>query len=133
MKKVILASVTALFAMNASAATPITTTDNRAIVEMGDCVLLSEGVTLTLSQSVKASYACNENTNIIAISGCHPNGLKVGEGNTQNNYYTASTAGGVIKASQGAACGSESDATGTLADAAAGTVIDTPTDPDPVE
>ncbi|NRF47815.1 hypothetical protein HRF68_09175 [Pseudomonas stutzeri] len=133
MKIITLAALSALFAMNANAAVTVTVgADNRANVPASaeGCPLLSEGVTLTLSQNVKASYSCNTVTNIIAIAGCHPNGMKVGTGGTQNNYYTASTAGGVIKASQGAACTSDSNDTGTLADGAAGVAVEDPTEND---
>ncbi|MCQ2034106.1 hypothetical protein [Stutzerimonas kunmingensis] len=135
MKKLVLATVaaTASFAINANAATLITTTaDNRATVAASStgCPLLSEGVTLTLSQNVVASYSCNATTNIIALAGCHPNGLKVGANNAQNNYYTASTAGGVIKASQGAACVTAGGDTGSLADTASGTPVEDPTGDD---
>lgn len=134
MKKIVLATAAILSAMsaaNASAATLISTTNNRATVAASatGCPLLSEGVTLTLSQNVVASYACSSTTNIIALAGCHTNGLKVD--GTGNNYYTASTAGGVIKASQGAACAATGGGdTGTLADTAAGVEVEDPTEND---
>jgi hypothetical protein len=130
MKKIILATVIAFATLQANAANLITTTDNRATVAntTAACPLLSEGVTLTLSQNVVASYSCNVETNIIALAGCHTNGLKVD--GTGNSYYTASTAGGVIKASEGAACTTTGGDTGSLADTAAGVEVEDPTSGD---
>lgn len=46
---------------------PITTTD---------CSLLTEDVTINLSNAVFGAYACNTTDNIIAVATCHPSGRK---------------------------------------------------------
>lgn len=120
-------------AANSYAATLIEVDENnRLLVDAeDDCTLLSENVNLSLSKDVVAAYHCNTGTNIIAISGCHPNGLRSGTGNTESNYFTASTAGGVIKADKGATCTEEGTVTLTKADTESGVVPDTGTPPTP--
>lgn len=41
-----------------------------------DCSLLTEDVTLNLSQSVFGAYACNTTDSVIAVATCHPTGRK---------------------------------------------------------
>lgn len=45
-----------------------------------DCSLLSEDVTINLSNNVFGAYACNTTDNVIAVATCHPTGRK---GNVQ--------------------------------------------------
>jgi len=40
------------------------------------CSLLSEPVTLNLSNGVVGAYACNTDDNVIGVAACHPNGRK---------------------------------------------------------
>ncbi|WP_417779267.1 hypothetical protein [Stutzerimonas xanthomarina] len=131
MKKFALGLAAFLVTANSYAATLIAVDDNnRLLVEAADdCTLLSENVNLSLSKDVVAAYNCNTGTNIIAISGCHPNGLRSGTGNNESNYYTASTAGGVIKADKGAACTDAGTVTMTKADTESGVVPNTGTPP----
>ena len=124
MNKFALGLAVFLVAANSYAATLIEVDENnRLLVDAeDDCTLLSEDVNLSLSKDVVAAYNCNTGTNIIAISGCHPNGLRSGAGNTESNYFTASTAGGVIKADKGAVCTDEGTVTLTKADTESGVV-----------
>ncbi|WAN08990.1 hypothetical protein D3P44_016555 [Stutzerimonas balearica] len=133
MKKFALGLAAFLVTANSYAATLIDVDENNRLLVKADsdCTLLSENVNLSLSKDVVAAYNCNTGTNIIAISGCHPNGLRSGTGNTQSNYYTASTAGGVIKADQGTACTEEGTVAMSKADAESGVVPDTGTPPTP--
>ncbi len=68
----------------------------------GACALLREEVRVALSAEVQGGYECDTDTNVIAVSMCHPNGRKNSSGN--NFFYTVSTAGGKIRAVQDAAC-----------------------------
>nr|WP_298135814.1 hypothetical protein [uncultured Pseudomonas sp.] len=45
-----------------------------------DCSLLSEDVTINLSNNVFGAYACNTTDNVIGVATCHPTGRK---GNVQ--------------------------------------------------
>lgn len=79
--------------------------DNKGLNEIksaDDCTLLSEDVRVSLSASVQGGYECDTDTNVIAVSMCHPNGRKNSSG--ENFFYTVSTAGGKIRAVQDAAC-----------------------------
>lgn len=63
----------AVAADNAGTAIP----DNGLIqAAAAGCSLLTEDVTLNLSNNVFGAYACNTAANIVAIATCHPNGRK---------------------------------------------------------
>jgi hypothetical protein len=98
----------------------------RTIVEDDDCALLSEGVAATLSANVQGAYSCNTTTNLIAITTCHPNGRKDASGN--NNFYTASGAGGGIASEQTAGC--DAVAAEGIANTASAAELDTPATPE---
>lgn len=116
---------------------PITTTQ---------CSLLTEDVTINLSNAVFGAYACNTADNIIAVATCHPSGRKgpatvqcsvaagqgcvatpatdddpdVGTRVVQGGVaYTGSTQGGRIQGTNAANCTNAGNTTGE-AEAAAG-------------
>lgn len=124
MKKFAFALLALGLAAQASAGT--FDTGARTVVEPGtgddQCALLSEGVTATLSANVAGAFACDTDTNLIAITTCHPNGRKDAEGN--NNFYTANGAGGGVANERSAAC--TADAAETIADAAAAVEVEGP-------
>lgn len=66
-----------------------------------DCTLLSNDIKVSLSKDVAGGYACNTTSNLIAVTTCNPNGKKTG---TNNNFYTASGAGGSVVIATDAAC-----------------------------
>jgi len=74
-----------------------------AVTAASDCTLLSEDVSLTVSKNVQLGYHCLASTNVIAVAGCHTNGLKAADG-TSNTYYIASTKGGAAKTVSDAPC-----------------------------
>ncbi len=80
MKKVILG---VLFGM--AAAGNVMAADAGAVINSGTpidttaatgCSLLSEQVTINLSNGVFGSYACNTVANVIGVAACHPTGRK---------------------------------------------------------
>lgn len=84
---------------------------NRATVTAAtDCTLLSEDVSLTVSKNVQLGYHCLATTNVIAVAGCHTNGLKAAD-TTSNTYYIASTKGGAVKTVSDATCALATTAT----------------------
>jgi hypothetical protein len=116
MKKIAFALAVMSFSVGASAtALP---QGERTNVSNTDCTLLVEGVNLTLSNQVAGAYACNDETNTIAVTTCHPNGRK--PGGTNNFFYTASSAGGGIDDAQDAVCDAEGSAADTKVETAAG-------------
>lgn len=64
-------STVALAADDAGTAIP-----GNGLVQTGDCSLLTEDVTLNLSQNVFGAYACNTTDSVIAVATCHPTGRK---------------------------------------------------------
>jgi len=115
---------------------PITTTD---------CSLLTEDVTINLSNAVFGAYACNTADNIIAVATCHPSGRKgpatvqcsvlagddcvattatdddpdVGTRQVQGGIaYTGSTQGGRIQGTNAANCTTNGTTTAEAATAA---------------
>lgn len=77
MKKNILALLVSLSVVS----TVSVAADNAGTVINGtvaatDCTLLTEDVTLNLSQSVFGAYACNTNNSVISVATCHPTGRK---------------------------------------------------------
>lgn len=66
-------SISAMAADNQGTAIP----DNGQIEAAATgCSLLTENVTLNLSNSVFGAYACNTAANIVGVGTCHPNGRK---------------------------------------------------------
>ncbi len=92
----------------------------------GLCPLLGEDVRITLSASVAGGYECDTDTNVIAVSMCHPNGRKTG---LNNNFYTMNSSGGKIDVSNGTPCAA--DAAATLAGAAAAEAPPPDANPEP--
>ena len=93
----------------------------------GACALLREEVRVALSAEVQGGYECDTDTNVIAVSMCHPNGRKNSSG--ENFFYTVSTAGGKIRAVQDAACTQDGGASAAEEKATA-LAAETPSDGD---
>ncbi|MDZ7662341.1 hypothetical protein [Thiohalophilus sp.] len=85
-------------------------------IQVGDCSLLTENVSINLSSGVAGGYHCATASNIIAVGTCHPNGRN--DASNNNYIYTGSSAGGSVVGSQDANC----DSAGSAAAGAAGTV-----------
>lgn len=76
MKKNILALFIAISASSFAMAADNAGTAITGPVSTTDCSLLSEQVTLNLSNSVFGAYACNTTANVVAVATCHPTGRK---------------------------------------------------------
>jgi len=80
MKKVIFALVAGIAfstsALAADAGAAITSGTAIDTTAGAGCSLLSEDVTINLSNSVFGAYACNVTDNVIGVATCHPTGRK---------------------------------------------------------
>lgn len=101
MKKIVLAVLALAITPVAFAGQIEKNTPKTVTTADSDCPLLSEGIKISLSKDVEGGYSCNTTSNMIAVSTCNANGKKTG---TNNNFYTASGAGGSVAVATDAAC-----------------------------
>lgn len=76
MKKLLISLLIGTVCASSAFATDDAGTAMGGSVATTDCSLLTEAVTINLSQSVVGAYACNTTDNIIAVATCHPSGRK---------------------------------------------------------
>lgn len=76
MKKLLISLLIGTVCASSAFATDDAGTAMGGSVATTDCSLLTEAVTINLSQSVFGAYACNTADNIIAVATCHPSGRK---------------------------------------------------------
>ena len=76
MKKLLISLLIGTACASSAFAADNTGTAMGGSVASTDCSLLTEAVTINLSQSVVGAYACNTTDNIIAVATCHPSGRK---------------------------------------------------------